>query len=222
MIPNPELDFWNSDPKIHFWANFCTKSQSCPFCLKIGTHSISRMLIPNPYLDFWNFDPKIHFWANLSPKSQSCPFCLKIGEHSISRMLILIPTLVFWISNQKSLFAQIWDRKVKVVRFAWKLAHMISRTCRFLFQQEYPTLNSFWGKFRPKKSKNWHTWHLEDADSYFNNCFLNFELKIHFWPNLGQKSQIYPFCLKICTLGILRMWIIIPRLVFWISKCKSI
>ena len=52
LIPNPDLDFWNSDPKIHFWANLGPKTQSCPFCLKIGAHSISRMLIPNPDLDF--------------------------------------------------------------------------------------------------------------------------------------------------------------------------
>ena len=89
----PNLD-QISNPKIHFWANLGPKIQSCPFCLKIGTHSISRMLIPNPDLDFWNSDPKIHFWANLGPKIQSCPFCLKIGTHGISRMLILIPTLV--------------------------------------------------------------------------------------------------------------------------------
>ena len=48
LIPNPDLDFWNSDPKIHFWANLGPKIQSCPFCLKIGAQSISRMLIPNP------------------------------------------------------------------------------------------------------------------------------------------------------------------------------
>ena len=69
LIPNPDLDFWNADPKIHFWANLGPKIQS----LKLGTHGISRMLIPNPDLDFWNFDPKIYFWANLGPKSQSCP-----------------------------------------------------------------------------------------------------------------------------------------------------
>ena len=73
LIPNPALGFWNSDPKIHFWANLSPNIQSCPFFLKIGTHSISTMLIPNPDLDFWNFDPKTHFWANLGPKSQSCP-----------------------------------------------------------------------------------------------------------------------------------------------------
>ena len=70
----------------------------------------------------------------LDPKIQSCPFCLKIGTHRISRMLILIPTLVFWISNPYFLFGQIWAKKVKVVRFNWKLAHMISQGCWFLFQ----------------------------------------------------------------------------------------
>ena len=52
LIPNPDLDFWNSDPKIHFLANLGPKNQSCRFCLNIGAHSISRMLIPNPDLDF--------------------------------------------------------------------------------------------------------------------------------------------------------------------------
>ena len=95
---------------------------------------------------------------------------------------------------------------------------MISQGCWFLFQHqfyEFPTLNSFLGKFGPKKSKlfvlskSWHTWYLEDADSCFKICFLNFELKINFQSNLGQKSQICSFCLKIGTLGILRMRILI-------------
>ena len=182
LIPNPDLDFWNFGPKIHFWANLGPKFQSCLFCLKISTHGISRMLIPNPDLDFWNFDPKIHFWANLGPKIQSCPFCLKIGTHGISRMLILIPTLVFWISNPNFLFGQIWAKKVKVVQFGWKLAHRVSRQCWFLFQHyvsKFPTLNPFLDKFGSKNSKffifteNWHTWYIEDADSYSDNNFLN-------------------------------------------------
>ena len=69
LIPNPDLDFRNLDPKIYFWANLDPKIQSCPFCLKIGAHSISNMLIPNPDLDFSNFDLKIHFLANLGPKT---------------------------------------------------------------------------------------------------------------------------------------------------------
>ena len=114
--------------------NLGLKIKSCPFWLKNGTHGILEVLIPNPDLDFWNSNPKNHFWANLGPKTQSCPFCLKIGTHGISNMLILIPTLVFWISNPNFLFGQIWAKKVKVVRFNWKLAHMISRGCWFLFQ----------------------------------------------------------------------------------------
>ena len=111
------------------------------------------------------------------------------------------------------------------------MAYMVSRGCWLLFQHlfyEFPTLNSFLAKFGAKKSKlfvlskSWHTWYLKDADCYFNICFLNFKLKIHFWPNLEQKRQISPFCLKIGTLGILRMRILIPRLVFWNLKPKSI
>ena len=69
LIPNPGLDFWNSDLKIYFGANLGPKIQSCLFCLKMGAHSISRMQILNPEIDFWNSDPKIHFWANLGPKT---------------------------------------------------------------------------------------------------------------------------------------------------------
>ena len=76
LIPSPHLDFWNSDPKINFWANLSPKIQSCSFCLKIGVLSISRMLIPNLNLDFKDFDPKIHFWANLGPKIQCYLLCL--------------------------------------------------------------------------------------------------------------------------------------------------
>ena len=141
LIPNPDLDFRNYNPKIHFWANLLPKIQSCPFCLKIGAHRISRMLSLNPKLDFWNFNPKIHFCANLGPKTQSCLFCLKIGTHDISRMLIFIPILVLWISNFKFLFGQIWAKKDKFVLLL----------------------------------ENWHTWYLEDVDSYSKINFLNFE-----------------------------------------------
>ena len=67
LIPNPDLDFWNSDPKI-----LTKRTKSCPFCLEIHTRSMSRMLFPNPGLDFWNFDPKNDFWANLI--SRGCWF----------------------------------------------------------------------------------------------------------------------------------------------------
>ena len=53
------------------WAispNLGRKIQSCPLCLKIGTHGILEVLIPNPDLEFLNSDPKINFWANLAEK----------------------------------------------------------------------------------------------------------------------------------------------------------
>ena len=58
VIPNPELDFWNSNPKIHFWANLGSKRQSCLFCLKIGTHGISRMLILISTFASWTSNQK--------------------------------------------------------------------------------------------------------------------------------------------------------------------
>ena len=128
----------------HNWAispNLARNIQSCSFWLKIGSHGILEVLIPNPDLDFWNSNPKIHFWANLGPKSLCCSFYLKIDIHGISRMLILIPTLVSWNSDPKI---------------------------------------HFWANLGPKSQlsvlpENWHTWYLEDVDSYFEINFLNFK-----------------------------------------------
>ena len=114
-------------------------------------------------ISFPNVQTKNSFLSKFGPKSESCQFCLKVGTHGISRKLIVIRTLVFWISNQKSIL----------------------------------------GKFGPKKSKlsafseYWHTWYLDDADSYFNICSLNFKPKTDFWPNLGQKSKFVHFVWKL-------------------------
>ena len=99
-----------------------------PFLGKFGPKKSNLSVLPenwhtwyledvNSYfnISFQNSQPKIHFWANLGQKTQSCPFCLKIGTHGISRMLILISTLIFWISNQTSIFGQMWAKKLKVV-----------------------------------------------------------------------------------------------------------
>ena len=123
-------------------------------------NGISRMLILIPTLIFWNSNPKIHFWANLGQKSQSCAFCLKIVTNGISRMLILIPTLVFWISNSKFSFGKIWAKKSK-----------------------FSVL-----------PENWYTWYLEDADSYFNICFLNFKPKTNFWAIFWALPENWHTC----------------------------
>ena len=127
------------------WAvspNLGRKIQSCPFWLKIRSHDILEVLIPNPDLDFWISDRKIHFSANL---------------------------------GQKSVL-----------------------------------------------SENWHTWYLEDANSYSNISFMNFQLWIPFGANLGQKCQSCPFYLKIGEHGIFWMLTLIPTLVFWIPKPKFV
>ena len=114
------LRFFKFRPKIHFWANLGQKSESCLFCMKIGTHTHTQYLKDDHSyfnISFLNFQPYIHFWANLGPKSQSCLFCLKMDTQSMVRMLILIPILIFWISNPKSFFSQIWAEKVKIIMF---------------------------------------------------------------------------------------------------------
>ena len=65
LIPNLDLNFWNSNPKIYFLANLGQKSCNCPFCLNIGRHGIFEKVISNPELDFRNSVLKIQFWANL-------------------------------------------------------------------------------------------------------------------------------------------------------------
>ena len=151
--------------------------------------------------------------GKLGPKIQSCLFCLQSGTHGISRMLILIPTSVFWISNPKIHFwanlgqkvkSFFQTKKVKVVSFSWKLALMVFRGCRFWVKMQSLVFSisnqeSVLGKFRLKKSKlsvlpeNWHTWYHEDANYYFNICFLNFKSNTNVWANLGNKSQICSF-----------------------------
>ena len=93
----------------------------------------STQLHPSPPSSFQ--PPPI--WANLGQKSQSCLFCLKVSIHGISRMLILISTFFFLISTWKSIFGQIWAKKAKFVHFAWKLAHLVSLGCGFLFQDQF-------------------------------------------------------------------------------------
>ena len=76
--PNPNLDFWNSKPKINFWANLGRKSQSCSFCLKIRTHGFSRMLIFIVTLVFWISNLKSIFgqiWAEKVKVKALCFNC---------------------------------------------------------------------------------------------------------------------------------------------------
>ena len=93
LNPNPDLNFWNSDPKIYFWANldpkiqscsFGRKSQSCLFFLKIGTHVIFMMLILIPTLVFRISNPKSIFGKIWIKKVKVVQFSWKLA-HRVSR-----------------------------------------------------------------------------------------------------------------------------------------
>ena len=97
-------------------------------------------------------------------------------------MLIPNPDLDFRNLDPKIHFREIWAQNIKDVRFAWKLVHMVSQACWFLFQHwfsEFQIPISFLGKFGPEKStlfdlpENWHTCCLEVSDSCSNIIFLN-------------------------------------------------
>ena len=109
-------------------------------------------------------------WAispNLDRKIKSCQFWLKIGTHAILEVLILNP----WTFNPKTHFWANLDPKIQSSPFRLKICTLgISRM-----------LISFLGKFGAKQPKlsvypeNWHAWHLDNADSYSNISFLNFQ-----------------------------------------------
>ena len=126
--PSPLLE-----PKYHMKLGNFPKSrwkiQSCPFYLKIGAHSISRMLILIPTLVFFVF----------SHKSIS-------GQIHAKKV-----NVVHFAWN----FGKIWAKKVKVVHFAWKLAHMVSPGW-FLWTLVFWISNpkSIFGKIWAKKSQS--------------------------------------------------------------------
>ena len=72
------LRFWNSDPKIHFWANLGRKIQSCRFFLKTGTHDTLTMLILIPTLVFWISHPKSIFGQTLAKNVKVDCFAWKL------------------------------------------------------------------------------------------------------------------------------------------------
>ena len=106
QIANPDLEFWNSDLKTYFWANFGRNSQSCLFFLKIAMHGILAMLLLIPKLVFWIANPKF-ILGYFGLKNSKLLVLPKIWQtltytHSISSMLILILILVFWKYKPKS------------------------------------------------------------------------------------------------------------------------
>ena len=62
------ISFLKFQPQTHFWANLGQKSQSWLFCLKTGTHVISRLLIlvQHQFSEFQNLNP---FLGKFEPKN---------------------------------------------------------------------------------------------------------------------------------------------------------
>ena len=114
-----------------------------------GADSESRLRI-------LKFQPQKFFWANLVWKSRSCLLGLRIGTHDILKELILHPDLIFWNSDPKILFWTNLGRKFKVVRFAWKLAHMVSWRSWFCIRTQFLkilTATSIFGPIWAEKVK---------------------------------------------------------------------
>ena len=107
---------------------------------------------------------------------------MKIGTRSISRMLIFIPTLRFWIPNPNSIFEQTWAEKFRVVRFARKLAHIISLGCWFLLRHYFSEILTLVSRM------------LIFILTLF---FWHSKPKSLFWANLSWKSQIVYFAWKL-------------------------
>ena len=77
---NLDLDFLDSDDKVHFWEKLGQKSQSCPFFLKIGTPGISKMLIIIPTLVFWLSNPKSIYGQSWDKKFKFVHFDWKMAH----------------------------------------------------------------------------------------------------------------------------------------------
>ena len=182
QIPNPDLDFWNSDPKIHFWANLDWKSKSCPFFLKIGTHGILMMLILIPTLVFWISDPKSIFGKIWAKKVKVVQFGWKLA-HRVSWQCW------FLFRHYFSQFPTNLGRKIQSYSFWLKIGtHGILRmlilipTIVFWTANPKPIFGQIWTEkvkavcFAWKLAhKHIHTQYLEDVDSYFDISFLKFQ-----------------------------------------------
>ena len=134
QIPNLDLDFWNSNPKIHFfWQIWGEKIKVVQFGWKLAHrmsrrcwfsfgHYFSQFRTLNPFLD--KFGLKKSKLFVLPENWHTCTY-----THSISKMLILISILVFWNSKPKSIFWTNLSQKIRILHFAWKLVDKVFWGC---------------------------------------------------------------------------------------------
>ena len=100
-------------------------------------------------ISFLNFQPKNYFFGKFGPKQSKLSvfsenwytwYLMEADSYSNSSFLNF---------KLKIHFGQIWDKKVKFLRFVWKLIHMVSRGFWFFFQllfSEFQTKNQILAK----------------------------------------------------------------------------
>ena len=205
--------------------NLGWKIQSCLFCLKNwhswyigGADSKSRLRI-----------------SKFRPQN---PFLGKFGSKKL-KLFALPENWHTWHfgradSDSRLRFLKFQSQNPflgKVVRFAWKLTHMVSWRswfCIWTLHQNSNLQIHFWENLGQENQSCLFCLKIGTQSTskvlilISTLVFWNFQLKIHFWANLGQKSQSYPVCLKIGRQSILKVLILILTLVFWISIPLSI
>ena len=108
------------------------------------------MGIAKPCTHLHQLHPPPPAYFNLHPAPST-----SIQLISTSTQLSATSSEIFELKFLKFLFGQIWAKKVKVVRFVWKIVHMVPSGCWFLFWHyfsEFQNLNLFLRKFSLKKS----------------------------------------------------------------------
>ena len=164
-----------------------------------------------------------------------------MNTQSMMRMLILILTLIFWISNPKSILRQIWVKKVKilmfrilcefvilykkvkVVRFAWRLGVFLEdydsySNIRFLDFQSWVSFsgNLVWKSQRYLFSLKIDTHTHTHTQRESNSRMLILTLELVFWNSkpistffgkFESKKLNSQLCLEAGTQSILRMWL---------------
>ena len=134
--------------------NLGRKIQSCPFWQNWftwylgGADSEYRLRISK-------FRPQTPYLGKFGPKRTKLSVLSRYWHAWYLKDADAYSYISFVNFQTKIHFRQIWAKKVKVVRFVWKLTHMVPRGWWFLFQElfsGFQTKNRFLVIFRPKKS----------------------------------------------------------------------
>ena len=67
LIPNLDLNFWNSDPKIQYLGKFCLENSKLSVLPKNSHTRYLEDADSYSNISFLNFQPWVHFWEDLGP-----------------------------------------------------------------------------------------------------------------------------------------------------------